>query len=316
MNNSLTVLGSTAPLIAYSFSSRGFPDLVQRVQQLLPSINSAFLISLFDVWHLSELSDFLTTTDTRVRIWDSGGYETKFSDDVSSVISAVPSSSHWELQHYIEAARRIPWNGRDILVSFDNTPPLSVDQQLEIATEGYDHIEGEYLRDVLLHVPTDYDIAKLVSEIVPHLSRIDIIGFTEKEIAPTWKRGVHFIHTFKQEFARLNLNAPPIHLFGCLDPKSVTYFTLAGVSVFDGLSWLRYFFYNGTTLYRREFEFLGDFQGIRPTQDIDTAISLHNMNEMQQLHADLNFHLTLGDEGIFIDEKRILQSILAQGEQG
>ena len=267
------------------------------MQQLLPSINSAFLLSLFDVWHLNELSELLTTTDTRVRIWDSGGYETKFSDDVSSVISAVPSSSQWELQHYIEAARRIPWNGKDILVSFDNTPPLSVDQQLQIATEGYNHIEGEYLRDVLLHVPADYDIAKLVNEIAPYLSRIEIIGFTEKEIAPTWIRGVQFIHAFRQAFARLNLNALPIHLFGCLDPKSVTYFTLAGVSVFDGLSWLRYFFHNRTTLYRREFEFLGDFQGIHPTRDIDTAISLHNMNEIAATSRRSKFSVSVGRRG-------------------
>ncbi len=314
MTESLTVFGSAAPLIAYSFSSRGFPDLVQKVGQLLPSISSAFLLSLFDVWYLNELSDFLTTSDTRIRIWDSGGYETKFSDDVSSVISAVPSANQWELQHYIEAAHRIPWNGKDILVSFDNMPMLSVEQQIGIGIEGYNCIEGNYLRDMLLHVPVDYDIAKLVSEIAPHLSKIDIIGFTEKEIAPTWIRGVQFIHAVRQAFAQLGLVAPPIHLFGCLDPKSVTYFALAGVSIFDGLSWLRYFFHNRTTLYRREFEFLGKFQGIRPTQDIDTAVSLHNLNEMQQLHADLNFRLALDDETMFISEKRMLQTVLTQGK--
>ncbi|MBK8024156.1 MAG: hypothetical protein IPK19_22665 [Chloroflexi bacterium] len=156
---------------------------------------------------------------------------------------------------------------------------------------------------------------KLVSEIAPHLSKIDIIGFTEKEIAPTWIRGIQFVHAFRRAFAQRNLSAPPIHLFGCLDPKSVTYFSLAGVTAFDGLSWLRYFFHNQTTLYRREFEFLGDFQGIQPSQDIDVAISLHNMNEMQQLQADLNFQLTLHDESMFTSERRILQSVLSQGGQ-
>ena len=278
--------------------------MVQRTQQILPSIGSAFLLSLFDIWYLDELSDLLTATDTRIRIWDSGGYETKPSDDVSAVISAIPSSFQWELEHYVEAAKRIPWNGRDILVSFDNTPLLPVEQQLEIAFAGYNQIEGNYLRDVLLHVPVDYNVANLVSEIAPQILNIDIIGFTEKEIAPTWKRGIQFIHTFNQELKRQNLKSLPIHLFGCLDPKSVIYFTLAGVSVFDGLSWLRYFFHNRTTLYRREFEFWGDFQGLRPTQDIDTAISLHNMHEMQQLHADLNFQLAVGDriyQQTFID---------------
>lgn len=307
--DSKTILENAAPLIAYSFSSRGFPDVVQRVQQLLPSIGSAFLLSLFDMWYLDELSQLITTTDTRVRIWDSGGYETKFSDDVSSVISAVPNASYWELEHYIEAAGRIPWNGNDILVSFDNTPPLPVEQQLEIAFKGYEKIKGNYLRDVLLHIPENYSIKTLVSELAPHLSEIDIIGFTEKEIAPTWIQGIDFIHCFKQELQRQDLHLPPIHLFGCLDPKSLIYFALTGVSVFDGLSWLRYFFHNRTTLYRREFEFLGDFQGFRPTQDIDIAICLHNMNEIQQLHADLNFQLGVGDDSLFINEKRVLQAI-------
>jgi hypothetical protein len=313
MNELLTILGTASPLIAYSFSSRGFPDLTRLVQQLLPSIGSAYLFSLFDTWNMSELSEFFTKTDTRVRIWDSGGYETRHSDDVSSVISAIPNTSPWTLEHYVEAARRIPWNGRDILVSFDNTPPLSVEQQIEIGFEGYSRIEGNYLRDVLLHVPTEYDIDLLVDELAPHLPNIDIIGFTEKEIAPTWIHGIQFVHAFIRAFAQRNLSAPPIHLFGCLDPKSVTYFSLAGVTVFDGLSWLRYFFHNRATLYRREFEFLRDFQGIHPAQDIDIAISLNNINEMQQLHADLNFQLTLLDENMFVSERQILQRILSHG---
>jgi hypothetical protein len=316
MSDSLTRLGSAAPVIAYSFSSRGFPDLLESVRQLLPSIRSTFLLSLFDLWYLSGLTELLTTTDSQVRIWDSGGYETKLSDDVSSVVSAVPSTSPWTLQHYIQAARRIPWNGRDILVSFDNIPPSPVERQLEIAFEGYDQIEGDYLRDVLLHIPANYDTSRLVKELEPYLSRIDIIGFTEKEIAPTWIEGVQFIHEFHRALSRLNIEAPPIHLFGCLDPKSVIYFTLAGVRIFDGLSWMRYFFHHRTTLYRREFEFWGDFQGIHSTQDIDVAISLHNMNEMQQLHADLNFQLSVDDDSIFADEKRVLQSILNFKENG
>lgn len=308
-----TVLGVAAPLITYSFSSRGFPDILRFVEQLLPSIGSAFLLSLFDVWHIRELSEHLTNTDYRVRIWDSGGYETRFSDDISSVISAVPSSSPWDLEHYVEAARLIPWNGRDILVNFDNTPPLSIKQQLEIAFEGYGRIEGDYLRDVLLHVPTEYDTNLLVDELIPHLAKIDIIGFTEKELAPTWKRGVQFVDAFRRAFVQRGLVSPPIHLFGCLDPKSITYFSLAGIAIFDGLSWLRYFFHHRTTLYRREFEFLEDFQGIYPAQDIDIAISLHNMNEIQQLHADLNYQLTLHDESMFERERYVLQSILSHG---
>ncbi len=285
--------------------------MTQRVSQLLPLLKSAYLLSLYDVWYLDELRGVLSVSDDRVRIWDSGGYETRFSDDVSAAISAVPGSSEWDTQRYIEAARHIPWNGKDILVSFDNTEQTSVEEQLDIAFSCYEQIDGNYIRDLLLHISTDYDVNELARKLLPYLSKFEIIGLTEKEIAPTWKQGVRFAHSLDQAFERLGQSPPHIHLFGCLDPKSVIYFALAGVSIFDGLSWLRYFFHERTTLYRREYEFIGDFQGISPSLDIDTAITHHNIREMEELRSDLIYQSVVADNTLFSEEKRILQDILA-----
>lgn len=313
MSNTLRIEDILAPLIVYSFSSRGFPDLLERVRQTLPSLGSAYLFSLFDTFHIPELLSLIPPDDQRIRIWDSGGYETRHSDDVSAIISAAPSIKLWNMELYVQAANEIRWNGKDILVSFDRLYDLPVREQLELAFDGYKQIKGNYVKDVLLHVDANTDIDNLVQTLLPYLSDIDILGFTEKEIAPTWIQGVHFIRALKTAFTRLAINPPPIHLFGCLDPKSIIYFALAGVSIFDGLSWLRFYFRGRDTLYKREFEYLADPNNAVQGISIEYAITLENIRLIDALSSDLTYHLSVSDNNKFDKEQRKLKDIYRGG---
>jgi hypothetical protein len=62
-----------------------------------------------------------------------------------------------------------------------------------------------------------------------------------------------------QNIARLRMaltNAgleTPIHIFGSLDTISTPLYFLAGADIFDGLTWLRYAYHKGNTIYRQNF---------------------------------------------------------------
>jgi hypothetical protein len=45
----------------------------------------------------------------------------------------------------------------------------------------------------------------------------------------------------------------PIHVFGSLDTITTLFYFVAGADIFDGLTWLRYAFKNGQTVYRQDF---------------------------------------------------------------
>jgi hypothetical protein len=45
----------------------------------------------------------------------------------------------------------------------------------------------------------------------------------------------------------------PIHVFGSLDPLSTPLYFVAGADIFDGLTWLRFGYCDGRSLYRQNF---------------------------------------------------------------
>ena len=257
--SAITIFDELLPLFAYSFSSKGFVELSDLLPAILPRVPDAFLVSLYDYRYLIGELQETNDEDTRIRIWDSGGYETSTDDDLSSHSSAIAGIEPWCEDIYVETACTIPWNSRDILVSFDayeNRTCKPIVEQLEDACRLFERIPGTYLRDIVLHVDQSIDVKSLTKEVKRFEGCFDVLGFTEKEIAGTWFKGINFIDKLRKELASELGVYVPLHLFGCFDPKSIIYFFLVGADIFDGLSWLRYFINNRSTFYAREYEAL------------------------------------------------------------
>lgn len=308
------LLAEPLPLLAFSFSSKGFPDVVSRCQATLRFVPSAYLFSLYDWKYLLQATSITGPEDNRIRIWDSGGYETGHLDDVSAVVSAIPQTQGWSKQLYIEAANSIPWNGKDILVNFDSVfDPPSIPEQARNALELYKDIDGNYLKDMLFHFSEKPDPLKTATELEPFLDQLDIVGFTEKEIAPTWIEGIRFMSAFRSKLDYLaRPRYIPIHVFGCFDPKSIAYFSLTGADVFDGLTWHRYYFEDKSTLYRREFEFRVPASKLSTPENVELSLILHNIRELERLNADLVYARTVDDYNEFDAEMIHLNEVLAQ----
>lgn len=285
--------GERLPLFVYSYASRGFPDLIDRLKCTLPYVPS-YLLSLYDYEDIP--SELVSADDRRLRIWDSGGYETI----VCSTCRNAANTKKWDEKSYTYTANQIPWNGRDVLVSYDTpSEPRCIQHQVETALNLYNKVKGTYVKNLLIHVP-EYTNPCILAEILrPYLNEFQILGVTEKEIAPTWVHGVHFINRLRLALSALGAEQYiPIHVFGCFDSKTIARFTLAGADIFDGLTWMRYLFLNGNVLYQRELEYTLPIDQIL-TANLGLSMMLHNVSEMEQLRSNLIYAIHTNDMAEF-----------------
>ena len=299
------------PLFVYSYSSKGFPDLNHRLKHSLPRVPS-YLLSLYDYEYIIP-PELISTADSRIRIWDSGGYEAMVCPTCESSMS-----KKWDDKTYVQTANRIPWNGLDVLVSYD-TPdkPGCIQQQVDRALHLYTKVEGTYARDLLIHVPDNTAPDLLAETLEPYTNEFQILGLTDKEIAPTWAHGVYFINRLRSALSALDTKRYiPIHVFGCFDLKTVVRFALAGADIFDGLTWLRYLFLNGNVLYRREIQYVMPIEQLL-TADLGLSMMLHNIRDIEQLCNDLTYAIYANDMGKFKEEMSDINKVLEYfNEQG
>ena len=297
--------GENLPLFIYSYSSRGFPDVIERLEHSLPHVPS-YLLSLYDYEYILP-AEFILAEDSRIRIWDSGGYETT----ICPTCRNSANSEKWDENIYIQTANRIPWNGLDVLVSYD-VPHESryIQQQIERALHLYTKVKGTYARDLLIHIQDDTDPYVLAETLEPYTNEFQILGLTEKEIAPTWAHGVYFINRLRSALSSLEMEQYiPIHVFGCFDLKTVIRFALAGADIFDGLTWLRHLFLNGETLYRREIEYAVPTEQLL-TANIELSMILHNIQDMEQARSDLTYAIYANDTEVLEKEMSDISKVL------
>ena len=264
--------------------------MIERLEHSLLHVPS-YLLSLYDYEYIIP-PELILQEDSRVRIWDSGGYETR----VCPTCKNSANFKKWDENTYIQTANRIPWNGLDVLVSYD-TPcdPRCIQQQVEKALHLYTKVKGTYAKDLLVHVPHNTDPDVLAEILGPYTNEFQILGLTEKEIAPTWAHGVYFIKRLRSALSALDTERDiPIHVFGCFDLKRVVRFALAGADIFDGLTWLRYLFLNGKTLYRTEIEHTLPVEKLL-TANIELSMMIHNLRDMERLRSNLTYAIYTND---------------------
>jgi hypothetical protein len=59
----------------------------------------------------------------------------------------------------------------------------------------------------------------------------------------------------------------PIHIFGSLDPLTTILYFVSGAEIFDGLTWLRFGYHEGRTMYHQNYAAFRDYDGIRRKRD-------------------------------------------------
>lgn len=278
------------PIFAYSYSSRALVDVAGFFAATIAE-NPRPLVSLYDAHHhLGEAVVVGARTSAAPWFFDSGNYEIHGSGD-PWVLAGPPGRAAWTPDLYVETARHIVRPG-DVLVSFDQ-PQASLEEQVEfgcaLMEEASRSIQG-VRRDLLLH-PNGAPPADVAQLAMAAMGQIHILGLTEKGMGLPWQVTAGYIRELREilDAGTGDQRYVPLHVFGCLDPRTVRRLFLAGADIFDGLAWSRYLFRGDHTYYSREFEDVAPVDEFVDERAALRALAAHNVREMERLADDLRY---------------------------
>jgi hypothetical protein len=242
------------PILLPSFSSKGFPNVAEILQAMEEYISDEVLVSAYDL-HYKQLEpgfDFASLI-----FLDSGGYEASKDAELSETFDKEHIAKAWTPEMYAEVVSTWSSLSPTIFVSFDHPRyRCNTFDQVERAKAMLLPASAEHYAKSLLIKPESADAKRLhLDKVIPAISKMtgfSVIGVTEKEIGNSMPDRMVNVARLRQE---LNRHHPeiPIHIFGSLDTISTYLYFLAGADVFDGLTWLRYAFSDGDTIYRHSF---------------------------------------------------------------
>ncbi len=274
-------LGDTlhTPLLIPSFSSKSFKfrkegskirsEVIDFVKNLGEALTDPVLISAFDLHH-----GFVKKPSKNFPLYpqfhflDSGGYETIDGEDFSEVYK-YPSlhmlspkrELRWNINLYKETLK--DWDFEkfpSIIVSYDNGAErrIKLERQIDKAQEFFQDYKN-CLHNFLIKpsVKNGFLDVNDIADKASFLRGFDIIGVTEKELGNSLMERMKNIGRLRLALDRTE-NKAPIHVFGSLDPISCVLYFMAGAEIFDGLTWLRFSYFNGFSLYFYNDFFLQD----------------------------------------------------------
>jgi hypothetical protein len=92
----------------------------------------------------------------------------------------------------------------------------------------------------------------------------------------------------------------PIHIFGSLDPLTSVLYFISGAEIFDGLTWLRFGYHEGHTMYAQNYAAIHDSAGIR-RRNTDQSYEMwkNNYYYLEKLRTQMLNYIRTGDFGHF-----------------
>jgi len=306
--------GRSTPILVPSFSSKGFPHVKEIHYYLKQKLTDASLVSAYDLYYGHLQSDQIYESD--ILFVDSGGYETNKDSDISEVYGTLYLSKEWNENLFEEQVSKLKPVTDIVLVNFDYTRSISLEEQIERAKSLFNKFP-EYASDFLYkpQEKTLINVDNLIQKI-ELFSQFDIIGFTEKELGYSILERANNIFRIRKALDDAGLDVP-MHIFGCLDPLTVVLYCLCGADVFDGLSWLRFSFKNGTPTYINHHA-LRNGLWERNDNEVKVISFAENLEVLSQLKNQLKKFINSSDWndlGINNEElyelKRILNKIIS-----
>jgi hypothetical protein len=281
-------------------SSKGFP-LVGELSEagtvlplVIDDLTESLLISAYDVHHGLLPEHELLTGDERAQtmydvpallVLDSGGYELSDSFDSGERNCGPRVVREFGRPEFDFVASHLSRDRNLLVVTYDE-PDVQRPSYREQCEEGRQFADQHpQLRiDFLLKPPAGdaYIVpAKLAAE-ADALARFDVVGVTEKELGDKLLDRALCVARLRHLLDSSGGAAVPLHVFGALDPVLTPVYFMAGAEVFDGLSWLRYAYYDETAVHPDELAVLtGSFEADRVLRDAERYLS--NLRQLARL---------------------------------
>ncbi len=286
----------TTPLLVPSFSSKGFGTGragAKEVGKLLDvskeQLTDAMLISAYDL-HYARVRRPRSAV-ANVTFVDSGGYETSQYQDLSATFIQETKPLAWDERRLKRVYQRWPDYVPAVFVSYDRRG--SVSRQAGAAVTLLSEF-SQHLHAFLVKPRTKRDQFISVDDIVANLDligRFQLLGITEKELGSSMIERMETISRLRLALDDAGLQRVVIHVFGGLDPITVPLYFLAGAEIFDGLTWLRFGYYDGAALYRQNSAVRR--YGVHQSDDQVKLLSLRqNLIQLSELTMQLRRFLT------------------------
>lgn len=295
------------PLLVPSFSSKGFPDVSKVIRTTSEVLDGPALVSAYDLHYEKIEPPFEFAT---LLFLDSGGYEASKDVELSDVGDRDHQPNDWSIDLHSSALKKWRPDVPTVLVGYDHPKNRcsfeeQVDRTLELT---WDH--GDFARAILLKPETpDQSFLQLEPILTgAHLfSKFEIVGITEKEVGNNMLDRMVNIARLRKRLNEVGLQETPIHVFGSLDTISTPLYFFAGADIFDGLTWLRYAYRDGLTIYRHNFAAL-DLSLATKTHLVDGQCWFKNYYYLQTLQDEMRRFLLKGDFNCFSHNSELFRT--------
>uniref|UniRef100_UPI000AA47D31 Cap10 n=1 Tax=Hyphomicrobiales TaxID=356 RepID=UPI000AA47D31 len=250
------------PLLLPSFSSKGFPEVQEIIEATSDVIDGPCLISAYDLHYGSIKGPY----DFAQAIFiDSGGYEASKDVELSDLGTMPHTPAEWSQDDFSRIIGSWQSPTPTVLVSYDHPkdrlPTRAQIERADAMLPKRPHTFREILfkpeRVATGGTSEPPEVTRVnVSAIVDNIgmmARFDALGITEKEVGGNLKERMVNIARIRRALDKVKLTRMPIHVFGSLDTVTTPLYFLAGADVFDGLTWLRFAYYKGMTIYRQNY---------------------------------------------------------------
>jgi hypothetical protein len=285
------------PLLVPSFSSKGFPDVRKIIAYSSEIIEGPMLVSAYDL-HYDKISppfDF-----AGLLFLDSGGYEATKDAELSDFGEREHMPKEWTSEmHEAQLAKWQP-SVPSVIISYDHPKErLSIKDQIARA-KAMAPGRTDLMREILLKPETEAQSLLQLDNIISAvhgLAEFDAIGITEKEIGNSVLARMQNIAKLRTALDKAGIDIP-IHVFGSLDTVTTPLYFLAGADIFDGLTWLRFAFHEGQTIYKQNYGAL--HLGVKtPAHVIDGRCWNNNYYYISELELQMRRFLNDGDFNSF-----------------
>jgi hypothetical protein len=305
------------PLMLPSFSSKGFPQIAKIMKLMGEFITGPILVSAYDIYH-KEITHKITFSE--LIFLDSGGYEARYEHDLSEAYGKLHKPKPWNRRFHESALRNWSSKWPTVAVTYDSPAQFqSFTQQIKAAKESKGS-HAKFLWELLLKPETKKDKFIGMKKVIKHVHQLRdfaVVGMTEKEIDDSLFGAMTKIARLRVAMDAADVRAP-IHIFGSLDPLTSVLYFISGAEIFDGLTWLRFGYHEGRTMYAQNYAAIHDSEGIR-RKNTDQSYEMwkNNYYYLEKLKTHMLNYVRTGDfthfgpiGGIVEDAYKQLQAVM------
>ena len=299
------------PLLLPAFSSR-VPKIDNIFRTVEDIIDGPILISAYDVKHKHLTAPY----DWASAIFlDSGGYEISKDTDLSDVSDELSVDRKWTVEEHAEVISS--WTSRTplVVVNYDH-PQLRCTFEEQIDKARQLKLPPNAVREILLKPETvgqHFIQVDSLLRVVRGLAEFDIIAVTEKEFGNSVFDRMRNVARLRLALRAVGIKKP-LHIFGSLDTTTTLFYFISGADIFDGLTWLRYAFRKGRTLYRQDFGITEIGVTIK-SPAVEAICWSKNYNYLQEMQREMRQFLNAYDFNVFSYHSELLKSVAESIEE-